>query len=70
MLPRVVFAVSLWGVGLGGGWWLAVGLSLGAPGFWMAAIAALALASAGLAILFERTTRDAVRAAASGSAQA
>ncbi len=70
VLPMVVFAVSLWGVGLGGGWWLAVGLSLGAPGFWMAAIAALTLASAGLAVLFARTTRDAVRAAAPGSAQA
>jgi MATE family multidrug resistance protein len=70
VLPMVVFAVSLWGVGLGGGWWLAVGLSLGAAGFWMAAIAALALASAGLAVLFVRTTRASVRAAAPGSTQA
>jgi len=69
VLPMVVFAVSLWGVGLGGGWWLAVRLSLGAPGFWLAAIVALALASAGLAMLFVRTTRP-TAGAGSSSAQA
>lgn len=69
VVPMVVFAVSLWGVGLGGGWWLANGLTLGAPGFWMAAIAALTLASAGLAMLFARTTRVTGREDASGSAQ-
>ncbi|MFM1990442.1 MAG: hypothetical protein RJA99_3399 [Pseudomonadota bacterium] len=57
VLPMVVFAVSLWGVGLGGGWALAFGASLGASGFWIAAIAALVCASAGLGVLFERTTR-------------
>lgn len=57
VLPMVVFAVSLWGVGLGGGWLLAFGASLGAAGFWIAAIVALVCASVGLGVLFERTTR-------------
>ncbi|MEI7445995.1 MAG: MATE family efflux transporter [Burkholderiales bacterium] len=57
VLPMVVFAVSLWGVGLGGGWVLAFGASLGAAGFWIAAIVALVCACAGLFVLFERTTR-------------
>ena len=55
--PMLVFAVALWGVGLGGGGWLAFGRGLGAAGFWMAAVAALVLAGAGLAVLFERVSR-------------
>jgi MATE family multidrug resistance protein len=43
----LVFAVSMWGVGLGGGYALAFGLvgpAMGAPGFWLAATAGLMLA--------------------------
>jgi MATE family multidrug resistance protein len=43
----LVFAVSMWGVGLGGGYALAFGLigpPMGAPGFWLAATAGLLLA--------------------------
>jgi len=47
-VPLVVYAVAIWGVGLGGGWWLAfaagpgVPASLrGPPGFWIAAAASL-----------------------------
>jgi MATE family multidrug resistance protein len=55
--PMLVFAFALWGVGLGGGAWLAFGVGLGATGFWMAAVAALATASVGLALLFQRVSR-------------
>lgn len=54
LVPMVVYSVVLWGVGLGGGYALGltdVGLGrfglpvpLGAPGFWAAAIAGVALA--------------------------
>ncbi|MCA3180929.1 MAG: MATE family efflux transporter [Burkholderiaceae bacterium] len=55
--PMVVFALSLWGVGLGGGAWLAFGHGLGAAGFWIAAVASLALASIALGVLFGRVSR-------------
>jgi len=55
--PMVVFAVALWGIGLGGGAYLAFGLALGAAGFWMAAIAALGSAAVALALILQRTTR-------------
>lgn len=57
--PMVVFAVALWGIGLGGGAALAFGLGWGAVGFWVAATVALVIAGAGLALLFERTARAA-----------
>ncbi|MFO1221417.1 MAG: MATE family efflux transporter [Burkholderiaceae bacterium] len=47
-----VFAVSMWGVGLAGGYALAfghLGPALGAPGFWLAATAGLLLAGVVLA---------------------
>jgi MATE family multidrug resistance protein len=50
--PMVIYAVSLWGVGLGGGYLLALTDSLGpargAAGFWMAAVVSLTLAGAGV----------------------
>lgn len=55
--PMLIFAFALWGVGLGGGWWLAFGLELGVAGFWIAAVGAVACAAAALALLFERTAR-------------
>jgi multidrug resistance protein, MATE family len=54
-LPMLIFAVSLWGVGLGGGYVLAFNLTgltppalLGARGFWVASTAGLVLAALGL----------------------
>lgn len=51
-LPMLIFLVSLWGVGLGGGYMLAFNLTgltptslLGARGFWTAATAGLVLAA-------------------------
>ncbi len=50
--PMVIYAVSLWGVGLGGGYLLgltdALGPARGAAGFWIAAVASLSLAGAGV----------------------
>lgn len=47
--PTLIYAVSLWGVGLGGGYLLgltdAFGPARGASGFWIAATASLAVAS-------------------------
>ncbi len=48
--PMLVYTVSLWGVGLVGGWWIAFhpvvgGAPLGVRGLWTAATASLALAA-------------------------
>lgn len=63
-VPLVIYAVSLWGVGLGGGCILAFDVTghtpdalRGAPGFWFAATAGLALAATGLAVFLARTLR-------------
>jgi MATE family multidrug resistance protein len=64
-LPMVVYAVSLWGVGLGGGWWLTFGAPawaarsglVGAQPFWAAAAVSIAIAAAGLGWLLARTLR-------------
>ena len=66
-LPMLVYVVSLWGVGLGGGWWLAfeAGASghawapqvAGARGFWIASGASLAIAAAALATILARVWR-------------
>lgn len=68
-LPMVVCVVSMWGVGLGGGYLLTVaadpagawgalhGSRTGALGFWIAGVASLALASGGLAVVLRRTWR-------------
>ena len=54
VVPMAIYAVALWGVGLGGGYaigltpvdlaWLGIATPYGARGFWLAAIASLALA--------------------------
>jgi MATE family multidrug resistance protein len=55
VVPMVIYATLLWGLGLGGG--ILLGLTgkivpaLGAPGFWIAAIASLWLV-AGLMTLY------------------
>jgi MATE family multidrug resistance protein len=50
VVPMAVYVVSLWGVGLGGGYLLGLtdllGPARGAAGFWIAATASLALAGA------------------------
>jgi MATE family multidrug resistance protein len=55
--PMLVFAFSLWGIGVTGGWWLCFEVGLGAAGFWMAAAGAVALASVGLGGLLWIHTR-------------
>lgn len=45
-LPMVIYVLALWGVGIGGGYWLAFGPpGLGAVGFWSAATAGLLTAA-------------------------
>ncbi|MBX3621039.1 MAG: MATE family efflux transporter [Rhizobacter sp.] len=53
--PMVIYAVAIWGVGLGGGYVVAFNLTgltppslLGAPGFWSASTTGLVLAGAGM----------------------
>ena len=60
--PMVIYAVSLWGVGLGGGYLLGLtdtlGPARGAAGFWIAAVASLSLAGAGVTGYFLRVSRQ------------
>jgi len=65
--PMVVYVLSMWGVGLGGGYWLTFvpapdtaagalhGSNAGAMGFWVAGIASLVVAAAGLAAMLAKT---------------
>lgn len=59
--PMVIYAISLWGVGLGGGYLLgltdAFGAARGAAGFWIAAVASLSIAGAGVLAYFLRISR-------------
>jgi MATE family multidrug resistance protein len=67
VVPMLIYALALWGVGLGGGYvigltsvdlaWLGLRTPLGAPGFWLAAIASLALASSLVSAYFLRVSR-------------
>lgn len=57
-VPMLIYVLALWGVGLGGGYVLAFNLGgavplawQGAPGYWIASTAGLALSSAGLVAL-------------------
>ena len=75
VVPMLIYAVALWGVGLGGGYaiglssvdlaWLGLSTPLGAPGFWLAAIASLVLASSLVTAYFLRVSRPATTSAAS-----
>jgi MATE family multidrug resistance protein len=63
--PMFIFAASLWGVGLGGGYLLAFNVTghtpralLGAPGYWAAGTAGLALAMVLLLAVVWRVMRD------------
>ena len=78
-LPTVVYILALWGVGLGGGWWLTFappagtwlaqfsGESGGAAGFWVAGIASLVVAAIGLAMILAATWRRRSAAAAAAA---
>ena len=59
--PMVIYALALWGVGLGGGYVLGLTDLLGAPrgaaGFWMAGSASLLLAGVAILVYFERVSR-------------
>lgn len=61
--PMLIYTVSLWGVGLCGGWWVAfrpvIGdAPLGAQGLWGAATVSLALAAVVLALWMVRVSRQ------------
>ena len=60
--PMVIYGLALWGIGLGGGYWIGLNPSpLGPPrgplGFWEAATVALALAATLLSILAATVSR-------------
>jgi multidrug resistance protein, MATE family len=61
LVPMTIYLLALWGVGLGGGWWLTYeapqGWSTGAYGFWIAAVASLLLASVALLATLRFTVR-------------
>lgn len=56
--PMLVYGVSLWGFGVGGGWWFAHALFTAGPdatqGFWMGNFLGLAIACVGLGLLLRR----------------
>jgi multidrug resistance protein, MATE family len=60
-VPMVTYAVSLWGVGLGGGYVLGLtdlaGPARGAAGFWLAAACSLVLAGTVVLLYFLRVSR-------------
>ncbi len=64
--PMVIYGVSLWGVGLGGGWWIGLAVTpFGPPrgplGFWEAATVALAITAIALAWLTASVSNRRVR---------
>ncbi|MDP1733404.1 MAG: MATE family efflux transporter [Sulfuritalea sp.] len=71
-VPMVIYAVALWGIGLGGGYLLGLTDVLGAPrgaaGFWIAGVASLALAGAGVLSYFLRISAQSIPAPATTSA--
>ncbi len=69
--PMVIYGVSLWGVGLIGGYWIAFSVTpLGAPrgalGFWEAATVALGIAAIALAWLAANVSRSIARGTKKG----
>lgn len=64
LAPLIIYGVLLWGLGLGGGWWLAFhgqpttsGLH-GPAAFWSAAAVSLGLAAAAIMVLLRRAARS------------
>jgi MATE family multidrug resistance protein len=68
LVPMIAFAVGLWLVGLGGGYLLAFSdtfaAPLGARGFWLGAIAGMAIAAFAVTSYFARVSRAAMENAA------
>ncbi|MDR2239791.1 MAG: MATE family efflux transporter [Zoogloeaceae bacterium] len=68
LVPMLLYVVALWGVGLAGGYLLGLtdllGPARGAAGFWLAAAAALTLASGGVLAYFLTVSRAALPDAA------
>jgi MATE family multidrug resistance protein len=69
IVPMAIYAIALWGVGLGGGYWLGLrgvpgfGIEpMGARGFWTAAIASLLLAASAVGFYFLRVSGKALHA--------
>lgn len=76
-LPMLIYAGALWGIGLGGGWWLVFEGWAGAPaawrgpeGYWVAATAGLWVAALGLVALLAHTQRRSTEAALTTAAGA
>ncbi len=71
LAPMVIYAISLWGVGLGGGYLLGLtdtfGAARGAAGFWIAAVASLVLAGVGVFAYFLRISTQTMPAPATTS---
>jgi MATE family multidrug resistance protein len=71
-VPMVIYALSLWGVGLGGGYLLgltdALGAARGAAGFWIAGVASLSIAGAGVLAYFLRVSAQIIPAPATTTA--
>ena len=67
-VPMVIYALSLWGVGLGGGYLLGLtdsfGPARGAAGFWTAGVASLSLAGIGVLAYFLRISAQTIPAPA------
>ncbi|PPE65892.1 MATE family efflux transporter [Caldimonas caldifontis] len=64
LAPALAYVVSLWGIGLAGGWLLGFNVTGGVPealqgarGFWAANLAALALVASLLALMYRRVGR-------------
>jgi MATE family multidrug resistance protein len=54
-LPMIIYVIALWGLGIGGGYFLAFGRDgAGAVGFWQAATAGLLMAALLLSLLLKR----------------
>ena len=68
VVPTLMYALALWGIGLGGGyvlgldpWGISPSALHGAAGFWMGNSASLALVAAGLLWYLRLVQRDAMR---------
>lgn len=59
-LPMVMQVISFWGVGLGGGWWLAYrgAEPMGVAGFWLGSVLSLVMVAGLLLYLLHRAIRD------------
>ena len=75
VVPTVIYAIALWGVGLGGGYLLGFDIGgaipvwlTGARGFWVANMASLAIAGSGLLLYLQSVSRRYLQAGFDGQA--